>query len=79
MGTWRLILFKTADEILDKQSAAGGPDLREPWQISATSTRYNTLTDTKADSRRSDSGFLHPPRGTPPNHTPVALTERYWG
>ena len=50
---------------------------------SSTSPGGNTLvnkpTDTKSDNRRSDVGFFHPARGTPPNYTPVTLTERYWG
>ena len=40
--------------------------------------RVSTPTETRSDNRRSDSGFLQPARGTPPNYTPVVLTERYW-
>ena len=46
---------------------------------SGGNTRVSTPTDTKSDNRRSDSGFLHPARGMPPNYTDVTLTERYWG
>jgi hypothetical protein len=38
-----------------------------------------TPTDTRSDNRRSDSGFVQPARGMPPNYTAVTLTERYWG
>jgi hypothetical protein len=39
--------------------------------------RVSTPTETRSDNRRSDSGFLQPARGTPPNYTTVVLTERY--
>lgn len=42
-------------------------------------TRVSSPTDTRSDRRRSDGGFFHPARGTPPNYTPVVLTERYCG
>ena len=45
---------------------------------SGGNTRVSTPTDTRSDNRRSDSGFTQPARGTPPNYTPVVLTERYW-
>ena len=47
----------------------------------STTCAGNTLisrpTDTRSGNRRSDSGFLHPERGIPPNYTRVTLIERY--
>jgi len=45
---------------------------------SGGNVRVNTPTDTKSDNRRSETGFVHPARGIPPNYTIVTLTERYW-
>jgi hypothetical protein len=44
---------------------------------SGGNTHVSTPTETKSDNRRSVSGFTHPARGMPPNHTAVTLTERY--
>jgi len=55
----------------------------QPETASSTSAggnvRVSTPTETRSDNRRSDEGFLQPPRGTTTNYIIVTLTERYWG
>ncbi len=42
-------------------------------------TRVSSPTATRSYNRRSETGFTHPPRGTPPNYTSGSFTKRYWG
>jgi len=48
----------------------------QPATTSSTSAggkvRVSTPTETRSESRRSDTGFRQPPRGTPSNYTNVA-------
>jgi len=44
----------------------------------AVETLVNNPTDTKSDSRRSETGFTHPLRGSSADYTHAVLTERYW-
>jgi hypothetical protein len=53
-----------------------------PWAITSSTsfggnTRISTPTDTRSDRRRSETGFNHLTRHSPPNYTVVTLTERY--